>query len=87
MYVPACAYLHHASTCYLDNASITEGMAIVAITDLQCRVTYNITAEGMLNERPVGPGSSYGNITSGPCPMPSSMPSSMPCPMPSSECA
>ena len=56
----------------LGNASITEEMATVAITDLKCGVTYNITAEGILNERPVGPGSSYGNITLGPCPMPSS---------------
>ena len=76
-----CVYIHQIVI--LGNASITERMATVTISDLQCGVTYNITAEGILNERPVGPGSSHGNITSGPCPMPSPMS----CPKPSSECA
>ena len=60
------------STFYLGIAPITEGMAIVTINNLQCGVTYNITAEGMLNETLVGPGSSHGSVTSGPCPMTSS---------------
>ena len=60
------------STCYLGIAPITEGMATVTINDLQCGVTYNITAEGMLNETLVGSRSSHGNIAPRPCPMTSS---------------
>ena len=44
-------------------------MATVIINDLQCGVTYNITAEGALNGTLVGPGSSNGNVTAGPCPV------------------
>ena len=65
-----CTYVHQIII--LGIAPITEGMAIVTISDLKCGVTYNITAEGMLNETLVGPGSFHGNITSGPCPLPSS---------------
>ena len=56
----------------LGNASITEGMATVTISDLQCGVTYNITAEGVLNETLVGSRSSHGSITPMPCSMISS---------------
>ena len=59
------------STCYLGIAPITEGMATVTINNLQCGVTYNITAEGMLNET-LGSRSSHGNIAPRPCPMTSS---------------
>ena len=44
-------------------------MATVVINDLQCGVTYNITAEGMLNETLVGSRSSHGSIAPRPCPM------------------
>ena len=44
-------------------------MATVTINDLQCRVTYNITAEGALNETLVGPKSPHGNVIAGPCPV------------------
>ena len=51
------------SICILGTASITNENAEVLISDLQCGVTYNIVAEGILNGISVGPGSSYGNIT------------------------
>ena len=44
-------------------------MATVTISGLQCEVTYNITAEGTLNGALVGPGSSHGSISAGPCPL------------------
>ena len=44
-------------------------MATVTISDLQCGVTYNITAEGALNGILVGPKSPHGNVTAGPCPV------------------
>ena len=44
-------------------------MATVAISDLQCGVTYALIAEGMSNGMFVGPASSHGNITTGPCPV------------------
>ena len=50
-------------------AAITNRMATVTINDLQCGVTYNITAEGALNRTLVGPGSSHRNVTAGPCPV------------------
>ena len=43
-------------------------MATVTIDGLQCEVTYTITAGGTLNGVLVGPRSSYGAITAGPCP-------------------
>ena len=49
------------------NASITIGMATVTIDGLACGVTYNILAAGMLNGVLVGPRSSHGTITAGPC--------------------
>ena len=56
----------------LGNASVTEGIATVVINDLQCGVTYNITAEGMLNKTLVGFRSSHDPINPGPCPTTSS---------------
>ena len=56
----------------LGNAAITEGMATVVINNLECGVTYNITAEGILNETLVGSRLSHGIINAGPCPMTSS---------------
>ena len=44
-------------------------MAIVTISNLQCGVIYALIAEGMSNGTFVGPASSYGNITTGPCPV------------------
>ena len=59
----------HNSICILGTATITNRMATVTISGLQCGVTYNITAEGMLNGTLVGPESSHGGITAGPCPV------------------
>ena len=50
-------------------APITNTMATVTINDLQCGVTYNITAEGALNGTLVGPGSPHGDVAAGPCPV------------------
>ena len=44
-------------------------MAAVLISDLRCGVTYALIAEGMSNRTFVGPASSHGNITTGPCPV------------------
>ena len=50
------------------SAPITGRMAIVTVNSLHCGVTYSITAGGMHNNGTlVGPGSSYGNITTGVC--------------------
>ena len=57
------------SICISGTALITSRMATVTISDLQCGVTYNITAEGMLNGALVGPGSPHGSISTGPCPV------------------
>ena len=54
--------------CVAGSASATNGIATVAISDLQCGVTYTIIAEGKSNRTLVGPGSSHGNVTAGPCP-------------------
>ena len=56
----------------LGNATITKGRATVTFINLQCEVTYNITAEGMLNETLVGSRSSHDSVNPGPCPMASS---------------
>ena len=48
-------------------AAVTSGMATVTIDRLQCEVTYDIIAEGTLNGALVGPRSSHGTVTSGPC--------------------
>ena len=59
--------------CISGTAAITNRMATVTINDLQCGVTYNITAEGTLNGTLVGPKLSHGNIAAGPCPVIASM--------------
>ena len=56
-------------------AVVTNGMATVTVDGLQCEVTYDITAGGTLNGVLVGPRSSHGTITSGPCPLPMPTPS------------
>ena len=43
-------------------------MATVTINGLMCEVTYTITAGGTLDGQLVGPRSSHGTITAGPCP-------------------
>ena len=48
-------------------AAVTNGIATVTVDGLQCEVTYDITAGGTLNGALVGPRSSHGTITSGPC--------------------
>ena len=53
----------------LGNGSVTDGIATVAISDLQCGATYSLIAEGMSNGTFLGPASSHGNITTGPCPV------------------
>ena len=52
-----------------------NGMATVTIDGLQCEVKYDITAEGTFYGALVGPRSSHGTITSGPCPPPMPTPS------------
>ena len=59
----------HANICTSGTAPITNRMATVPISGLQCGVTYNITAEGMLNGTLVGPGSPHGVVAAGPCPI------------------
>ena len=54
--------------CIAGIAPVTDGIATVAISNLQCGVTYNITAEGMSNEILLAPRSSHGNVSVGPCP-------------------
>ena len=66
-------YIHIHNKYYFvisGSAPITGRMAIVTVNSLHCGVTYNITAGGMHNNgTPVGPGSSYKNITTGACPL------------------
>ena len=66
------AYIFYTQT---GSATITNGMATVTVDGLECEVTYNITAGGTLNGALVGPRSSHGTITSGPCPLPIPTPS------------
>ena len=56
-------------------AAVTNGMATMTIDGLQCEFTYTIIAGGTLNGTLVGPRSSHGTITSGPCPPPIPTPS------------
>ena len=56
-------------------AAVNNGMATVTIVALECEVTYTITTGGTLNGALVGPRSSHGTITSGPCPPPMPTPS------------
>ena len=50
------------------SAPITNGTATVTVNGLECGVTYTIIARGTLDGDLVGPRSSHGNITTGPCP-------------------
>ena len=59
----------HDSICISGNAPITNRMATVTISGLQCGVTYNITTEGTLNGALAGPRSPHGSISAGPCPV------------------
>ena len=47
----------------------TNGMSTVILNRLACGVTYTITAGGTLNGQLVGPRSSHGTVTAGPCPL------------------
>ena len=60
--------LNYDDICNPGTAPFTNGIAAVIISDIQCAVTYTITAEGMLNGTLVGPGSSHGNVTAESCP-------------------
>ena len=70
-----CTYIHilftHTGMAEINN----NGIATVTIDGLECEVTYTITAGGTLNEALVGPRSSHGTVTSGPCPPPMPTPS------------
>ena len=73
MYVYTCFHLYiHIHT---GMTTIINGMATVTVDGLECEVTYDITAGGTLNGALVGPRSSHGTITSGPCPLPMPTPS------------
>ena len=50
-------------------APIPNGTATVAVDGLECEVTYTIIAGGTLNGDLVGPRSSHGTVTAGPCPI------------------
>lgn len=43
-------------------------MATVTVDGLMCEITYTITAGGTLDGQLVGPRSSHGTVTAGPCP-------------------
>ena len=57
-----CAFTHSGA------ATITNGIATVAVNGLVCEITYNVIAGGTLNGVLVGPRSSHGTITAGYCP-------------------
>ena len=50
-------------------APVSNVVATVTVTGLECGVTYTITAGGTLNGDLVGARSSSGTITTGPCPI------------------
>ena len=56
-------YFIHSGT-----APITNGMATVTVAGLKCGVTYTIIVGGTLDGQLVGPRSSHGTVTAGPCP-------------------
>ena len=64
-----CTSYNLAYVLHLGNALITNGMATVTIDGLACGVTYTIIAGGTLDGDLVGPRSSHGSITAGPCPL------------------
>jgi len=53
--------------CNIGSASITNGITAVIVKELECEVTYTIIVGGKLNGDLVGPRSSHGTITAGPC--------------------
>ena len=70
LYVYACMtisstiVLNYLSVLYtLGKASITNGMATVTVSGLECGVTYTIIAGGLFNGNFAGPRSLQGNIT------------------------
>ena len=50
------------------SSPITNGTATVTVNGLECGVTYSIIAGGTFNGDLVGPESSHGTVTTGPCP-------------------
>ena len=56
----------------IGTARITNRSATVTVNGLQCGVTYTIITGGTLNGGLVGPRSSHGSVTTGPCPVISS---------------
>ena len=44
-----------------------NGLATVVVDGLNCKTVYNILAGGILNKTLIGPRSSHGIITAGPC--------------------
>ena len=61
-------YIHTCNVTLTGSAVISNsGITTVTIDGLQCEITYTIIAEGTHNGVLVGPRSSHGNITSGPC--------------------
>ena len=72
-------------TIHLDDAPITNGMAVVTVDGLMCEVTYTITAGGSLNGTLVGPRSFHGTITAGSCPLPKPTPTAATASMTSKE--
>ena len=51
------------------NATVSNGMATVIISELECAVTYTIISGGTLNGTLVGPRSSHGTTTMPACPV------------------
>ena len=68
-------YIFILSHIHTGIATIANGMATVTVDGLECEVIYDITAGGTLNGALVGPRSSHGTVTSGPCPLPMPTPS------------
>ena len=62
-------YLVYYLLTYVGNSPINNGMATITFDGLNCSVVYNITAGGLLNGTLIGPRSSHGTITAGPCPL------------------
>ena len=65
------AYVHAQCKLLLlsGNATVSNGMAAVIISELECAVTYTIITGGTLNGTLVGPRSSHGTTTIPACPV------------------
>ena len=59
----------HMHVYVLGNGSVANGMSTVTVSGLQCGVIYALVVEGISNGIFVGPASSHGNISTGPCPV------------------